>query len=135
LSAGGRRDVASQLAGAILLSKDGRSIAVYELFAGNLEFQVVQYSEKDRGLTLSVRIVPRASRSEIVGEYNGALRIRISAAPVDGAANRELIRLLAKTFKLPQNSIAIVSGFASPQKIVHLSGVNSARFEELLWLK
>lgn len=93
---------------------------------------MIQYSEKDRGLTFAVRIVPRASRSEIAGEQSGALRIRIAAPPVDGAANRELIRLLAKMFKLPQNAVAIVSGVTSKSKIVHVAGADSARLEQLI---
>ena len=96
---------------------------------------MIQYSEKDRGLTFAVRVVPRASRTEIVGEYNGALRVRIAAPPVEGAANRELIRLLAKTFKLPQNAVEIVSGAASKSKVVHIAGADSARLEKLILLK
>ena len=96
---------------------------------------MIQYSEKDRALTFAVRIVPRASRSELAGEYNGALRIRIAAPPVAGAANRELIRLLAKMFKLPQNSIAIISGAGSKNKVVHIAGADSARLEQLIRLK
>ena len=96
---------------------------------------MIQYSQKDRGLTFAVRIVPRASRSEIAGEYNGALRIRIAAPPVEGAANRELIRLLAKTFKLPQHAIEIVSGGGSKSKVVHVAGADSARLEQLILLK
>jgi uncharacterized protein len=96
---------------------------------------VIQYSEKDRGLTFNVRIVPRASRSEIAGEYNGALRIRIAAPPVEGAANRELIRLLARMFNLPQKAVAIVSGAASKSKIVRIAGADSAKLEQLTWLK
>jgi uncharacterized protein len=96
---------------------------------------VIQYSVKDRGLTFAVRIVPRASRSEIAGEYNGALRIRIAAPPVEGAANRELIRLLARMFNLPQNAVAIVSGAGSKNKIVRIAGADSAKLEQLTWLK
>ena len=100
-----------------------------------LFLRVIQYSEKDRGLTFAIRIVPRASRSEIAGEHNGALRIRIAAPPVEGAANRELIRLLAKLFKLPQNAVEIVSGTASKSKIVRITGADSARLDKLMWLK
>lgn len=96
---------------------------------------MIQYSEKDRGLTFAVRIVPRASRSEIAGEYNGALRIRIAAPPVEGAANRELIRLLARMFNLPQKAVAIVSGVGSKSKIVRIAGADSARLEQLTLLK
>ena len=93
---------------------------------------MIPYTEKDRSLTFAVRIVARASRSEIAGEYNGALRIRIAAPPVEGAANRELIRLLAKTFKLPQNAIEIMSGAGSKSKIVRLSGADAAKLEQLI---
>jgi len=96
---------------------------------------VIQYSEKDRALTFTVRIVPRASRSEIAGEYNGALRIRIAAPPVEGAANRELIRLLARMFKLPQNAVAIVSGAGSKSKIVRIAGADPAKLERMTLLK
>jgi uncharacterized protein (TIGR00251 family) len=97
--------------------------------------RVIQYSEKDRALTFAVRVVPRASRTEIAGEYNGALRIRIAAPPVAGAANRELIRLLAKVFKLPQNAVEIVSGTASNSKIVQITGADSTRLEKSILLK
>ena len=93
---------------------------------------MIQYSEDDRGFTFAVRIVPRASRTEIAGEYNGALRIRIAAPPVEGAANRELIRLLAKLFKLPQNAVEIVSGAASKSKIIHIAGADASRLEKLI---
>ena len=73
--------------------------------------------------------------AEIAGEYNGALRIRIAAPPVEGAANRELVRLMAKTFKLPQNAIEIVSGVGSKNKIVHLTGADSARLAQLTTIK
>ena len=96
---------------------------------------MIEYSEKNRGLTFAVRIVPRASRSEIAGEYNGALRIRIAAPPVEGAANRELIRLLAASFKLPQNAVEIISGTGSKRKIVHITGADSGKLEQLILLK
>ena len=93
---------------------------------------MIQYSEKSRGLTFAVRVVPRASRSEIAGEYNGALRVRIAAPPVEGAANRELIKLLAKSFKLPQNAVEIISGANAKSKIVRIHGANAAKLEQLV---
>jgi uncharacterized protein (TIGR00251 family) len=90
---------------------------------------------QDRGLTFAVRIVPRASRSEIVGEHNGALRIRIAAPPVSGAANRELVRTLAKMFKLPQNAVEIVSGASSKSKTVRVRGADAAMLERLILSK
>jgi len=96
---------------------------------------VIQFSEDNRGLTFAVRIVPRASRSEIAGEQSGALRVRIAAAPVEGAANQELIKLLAKSFKLPQKAVEIVSGAASKNKIVRIQGADATRLRQLVTLK
>lgn len=92
---------------------------------------MIQFSETDRGLTFTVRIVPRASTSEIIGEHDGALRIRIAAPPVDGAANRELIRLLAKRLKVPQNAVEIVAGAGSKNKIIRLQGVTATALSQL----
>lgn len=83
---------------------------------------MIKLREDARGVTFAVRIVPRASRSEIAGEYDGAMRIRIAAPPVEGAANRELIRLLAKQFRVPQTSVAIISGTASKNKTIRIDG-------------
>ena len=95
---------------------------------------MIPYAQ-DRGLTFAVRIVPRASRSEIAGEHNGALRVRIAAPPVSGAANRELVRTLAKIFKLPQNAVEIVSGANSKNKTVRLRGADAATLERLILSK
>jgi len=95
---------------------------------------VIPYAQ-DRGLTFAVRVVPRASRSEIAGEHNGALRVRIAAPPVAGAANRELVRTLAKIFKLPQNAVEIVSGANSKNKTVRLRGADAATLERLILSK
>lgn len=95
---------------------------------------MIPYAQ-DRGLTFAVRVVARASRSEIVGEYNGALRVRIAAPPVSGAANRELVRTLAKVFKLPQNAVEIVSGANSKNKTVRVRGADAATLEQLILSK
>ena len=96
---------------------------------------MIQFSEDSRGLSFGVRVVARASRSEITGEQGGALRVRIAAAPVEGAANQELIKLLAKSFKLPQKAVEIVSGAASKNKIVRIQGADATRLRQLVTLK
>ena len=71
---------------------------------------MIEYSVKNGQLQIRVQVVPRASRSEVVGEHNGSLRVRIAAPPVDGAANEELIRVLAKKFSVSRNAVKILSG-------------------------
>lgn len=84
-----------------------------------------------RGVTFPVRIVPRASASEIVGEHDGALKIRIAAPPVEGAANRELVRLLARSFKVPRSSVEIISGAGAKTKVILLRDSSAVVLERL----
>lgn len=96
---------------------------------------MIRYSQRDRDLIFAVRVVPRASRGEVGGEHDGALRVRTTSPPVEGAANRELARLLAKSFNLPQNAIEIVTGANSKNKIVRVRDGKAARLEELILSK
>jgi uncharacterized protein (TIGR00251 family) len=84
---------------------------------------MIDYVEKDGRLIFNVRVVPRASRSEIVGEHDGALRVRLAAPPVDGAANDELLRILARALKVSRTSVAIIAGPTSKLKRVAVNGV------------
>jgi len=83
---------------------------------------LLRYTEEDGAITFQVRVVPRASRSEIAGEHDGALRIRVTAPPVDGAANEEVIRVLAKALGVTRSAVAIVSGETSKTKRVRVRG-------------
>ncbi len=85
---------------------------------------MINFTEKDDALIFSVRVIPRSSQSEIVGEYNGALKVKLNAPPVGGAANLELIKLLAREFGVSKSQIAIVSGQTSKLKAMKISGVN-----------
>lgn len=71
-------------------------------------------------MLLSVQIIPNASRSEIVGWHEGALKIRLAAAPVEGKANEELCRFLGKTFDVAPSLIEIERGMAHKKKRVRL---------------
>jgi len=87
---------------------------------------VIDHTYEDQVLVLNVRVVPRASKSEVVGEFDRALRVRIAAAPVEGAANDELVHLLARTFKVSRSSVKIVRGSNSRSKQVRVNGPDQA---------
>ena len=93
---------------------------------------MIDYSEKDGKLIFKVRVVPRASRSELVGEHDRALRVRIAAPPVDGAANDALIQLLADAFDVPRGAIEITSGHAAKLKTVSVAGGRPAVLSDKL---
>ncbi len=81
------------------------------------------------GAVLSLRIVPRASKNTIVGEHGDALKLRLCAPPVDGAANAALIEFLAETFALPRARVQLLSGHASRTKRVLLSGLTASAIQ------
>ena len=77
------------------------------------------------GVVLTVHVQPKASRTEYVGIYGNALKIRVAAPPVDGAANDELVRFLAERCAVPPRSISIHAGAKSRSKRVIIKGVTS----------
>jgi uncharacterized protein len=79
------------------------------------------------GAILTVHIQPKASTTECVGIHGDALKIRVAAPPVDGAANDELIRFLAQTLSLPRSAVVIESGAGGRHKRVSLRGVTAER--------
>jgi uncharacterized protein (TIGR00251 family) len=92
---------------------------------------MIQYSERESALIFTVRVVPRASRSSIIGEHDGALRVRLAAPPVDGAANEELMRVLARAFDVPTRDVEIASGHTSKLKQVRIRGASRERLNRL----
>ena len=73
---------------------------------------------------LAIRVVPRASRAGIAGVRGEAVLVRLGAAPVDGAANAELVDTLARALDLPHRAVTIIAGARSRTKRVHLEGVS-----------
>lgn len=92
---------------------------------------VANFIEKDGAIIFSVCVVPRASRSEIVGEHYRALKVRLTSPPVDGAANAELIKLLAKKFGVSKSDVQIISGETSKTKRIKINNLSQSKFEEV----
>lgn len=90
---------------------------------------MVKFTAQDGAVTFAVRVQPRASKSALAGEVEGALKIRLAAPPVDGAANEELIAFLAKLLAVPRRHVSILSGATAKYKIIRVDGVNAAQFE------
>ena len=90
------------------------------------------YREDSDGVTFSVRVMPRASRSEIVGFHDGALKIRVAAPPVEGAANTELVKFLAKQFRVPRSAVTLASGANSRSKTIRIAYAGAAARAQLI---
>ncbi len=89
---------------------------------------MLDLSETGGDLIFTVRVVPQSSRSEIIGEYAGALKFKLSSAPIDGAANKELIKILSKTLKVSKSKIEIISGETARTKIVKICEMDAEDF-------
>jgi uncharacterized protein (TIGR00251 family) len=81
---------------------------------------VLDYRDEGGALSFSVRVVARASRSAVAGEHEGAWRVRVAAPPVDGAANEELTRFLARALEVPARAVEIIGGHTSKTKRVRV---------------
>lgn len=89
------------------------------------------YSIEDGNVTLNIKAQPGASKNEFCGLYgDDAVKIRIRAAAVEGAANKELIKFISKSFKIPKSSVEFVSGETS--KIKRVKFPVTDRFEEFV---
>lgn len=78
------------------------------------------------GVLLSLKLQPRASANEIGGPLGGELRVKVTAPPVDAAANEALIRLLADALDCPRGNVELVRGHTSRHKLVKLHGWRAA---------
>ena len=89
-------------------------------------------SESGAGVTFAVRVIPRASRNEIAGVQGGALKVRLTAPPVEGAANAALIEFLAQRLGVRKRAVSIAGGEKSRAKIVRVEGITRQRVEGAL---
>ena len=93
---------------------------------------MVNISEKDGSISFTVRVVPRASKTEFAGELEGAAKVRVASPPVDGAANAELIKLFAKALGVAKSDVEIVAGLASKTKQIRVTGATAEQFRNAI---
>jgi len=88
--------------------------------------------ETDDGVILRVRVQPRASRDEVLGAQGDTLKVRITAPPVEGAANTHLLRVLAKKLGVPRGRLELRTGSTSRLKTVAIQGISGAEVRRRL---
>jgi hypothetical protein len=87
--------------------------------------EAVELMERSGAVALRVRVQPRASREEIAGAREGALVVRLTAPPVEGAANKALSRVLGKRLGVPPSAVVIAAGSTSRIKLVVVNGLTA----------
>ncbi len=92
---------------------------------------MIELAERNGAVSFAVRVTVRASRDAIEGEWQGALKVRLSAPPVENRANEALCRLLAQSLKIPVSAVRIVSGERSRTKRVEVRGATAGEVRQL----
>jgi len=87
--------------------------------------EMIPISENDTGVTFAIKVHPRANKAGITGELGDALKVSLTAPPVEGRANEACIEFFAKALKVPRSSITIASGAGGRNKVIRVTGVTA----------
>jgi uncharacterized protein (TIGR00251 family) len=90
--------------------------------------------ETPEGVTFAVKVHPRAKKNAITGELGDALKVSLTAPPIDGKANQACIEFFAKLLKVPRSSVTIASGQASRNKVIRIAGLSEQDVRQRLGL-
>jgi len=93
---------------------------------------MINIIDKGGKVSFKVKVQPRASKNGLAGIMEDAVKLRITAPPVDGEANKGVIQFFARLFGISQKEVAIISGISSRTKIVEISGVAVSEVAEIL---
>lgn len=93
---------------------------------------MIPIQESVKGITFAVKVHPRAHRNAITGTVGDAVKLALTAPPVEGKANQAVIEFLADLFAIPRSSVTIASGETSRNKVVRISGLNRVAVEQRL---
>lgn len=83
----------------------------------------IPFNRVDDGIIIEVRVLPRSSKKEVVGVADNVVKVKLTAPPVDGAANEQLVEVLSRHFKVKKSGIMILKGESSKRKTVKITGV------------
>jgi hypothetical protein len=93
---------------------------------------LLNITEVPGGIRIEIKVQPRSSKNQLAGEQEGALKIKLTAAPVDGEANQALISFLSASFKIPKKNITLLKGETSRHKLVEIIGMDKNQLIPLL---
>lgn len=93
---------------------------------------MIKVQQQIDSVTFAVRVHPKAKRERIAGMFGEALKIELTAPPIDGKANEACIRFCADFLKVPRSSVTIAAGISSRNKVVRVVGIATTRVEETI---
>ncbi|MFZ0773205.1 MAG: DUF167 domain-containing protein [Candidatus Sulfotelmatobacter sp.] len=86
---------------------------------------MIPIQEGSGGVTFAIKVHPRAKKNAITGELGDALKVSLTAPPIDGRANEACVEFFAKLLKLPRSSVTIASGQSSRAKVIRVAGLST----------
>jgi uncharacterized protein (TIGR00251 family) len=95
---------------------------------------MIPIHESTAGVSFAVKVHPRSKRDAITGELGDALKVSLTAPPVEGRANQACIGFLAKILKVPRSSVSIASGQSSRNKVIRVVGLSAEEVRKRLAL-
>jgi uncharacterized protein (TIGR00251 family) len=93
---------------------------------------MIPVTDSAKGATFAVRVQPRARKNAIAGELGDALKLALTAPPVEGKANQACIVFLAELLEVPRSSITIAAGETSRNKLIRVAGLSAAEVQRRL---
>jgi hypothetical protein len=93
---------------------------------------MVSIHESSSGVTFAIKVHPRAKKNAITGEVGNALKVALTAPPVDGKANEACIEFFANILKVSRSSVTIAAGLSSRNKVVRVTGLKADTVRERL---
>ena len=93
---------------------------------------MIPIHESAKGITFAVKVHPRARKNAITGTVGDALKLALTAPPVEGKANQAVIEFFAELFAIPRSSVTIASGESSRNKVIRIAGVSKRAAEQRL---
>ncbi|HYX53041.1 MAG TPA: DUF167 domain-containing protein [Candidatus Limnocylindrales bacterium] len=93
---------------------------------------MIPLNETAKGVTFAVKVQPRARKNEITGTVGDALKLALTAPPVEGKANQAVIDFFADLFDIPRSSVTIASGETSRNKVIRVSGISAMQVRQRL---
>jgi hypothetical protein len=93
---------------------------------------MIKITDSPTGTTFAIKVHPRARKNAITGEVGDALKVALTAPPVDGKANEACIEFFAKLLKVPRSSVTIAAGLSSRNKVVRVTGLKAETVRERL---
>ncbi len=96
---------------------------------------MIPICETRTGVTFAIKVHPRAKKNAITGEVGDALKVTLTAPPVDGKANQACIDFFAKLLEVPRSSVSIAAGQAGRNKVIRIVGLSAVEIEKRLKLR